>query len=142
MEKLFVCQVCGHIEFGAAPDRCPVCFASKEKFKEDPAAVNPAEKEGKEKHVPVILVKKECGLIPDLCSDVHVKIGSVPHPMTDDHSIQWIDVYNNKKFIARYHLTPALQPAVSVHIKRELTGRIQVVEFCNKHGKWTAEAAL
>jgi superoxide reductase len=142
MGKLFVCQICGHIEFGAAPDHCPVCHAPREKFKEDAAAVNPAEKEGKEKHVPVILVTKECGLIPDACADVHVKIGSVPHPMAEDHWINWIDAYNNRKFIARYYLTPALEPAVSLHLKRELSGSLQVVEFCNKHGRWMAEASL
>jgi rubrerythrin len=29
----YVCQVCGHTHFGAAPDVCPVCGAPKEKFK-------------------------------------------------------------------------------------------------------------
>jgi superoxide reductase len=142
MEKWYVCLVCGHVEFGVAPANCPVCHAPKDKFKEDAAAINPAEKEGKEKHVPVILVTKECGLIPDVCSDIHIKVGATPHPMAEDHWIQWIDVYNNKKHLARYMLTPNLEPAVSVHIKRELKGKIQVVEFCNKHGRWTAEAAL
>jgi superoxide reductase len=142
MGKLFVCQICGHIEFGAAPDHCPVCHAPKDKFKEDAAAVNPAEKEGKEKHVPVILVTKECGLVPDVCRDIHIKVGATPHPMVEDHFIQWIDVYVNKKYAARYYLTPALQAAVSVHLKSDAQGTIQAVEFCNKHGRWMAEAAL
>jgi superoxide reductase len=142
MEKLFVCQVCGHVEFGAAPDKCPVCMSPKDKYKEDAAAVNPAAKEGKEKHVPVILVTKECGLIPDACADIHIKIGATPHPMIDTHWIQWIDVYNNKKYIARHMLTPSMEPAVSIHVKRELSGKLQVVENCNIHGRWTAEAAL
>ncbi len=142
MEKYFVCQTCGHVEFGAAPNECPVCHSPREKFQEDAAAINPAAKEGKEKHVPVILVTKECGLIPDVCADIHIKIGATPHPMVADHWIQWIDVYNNKKLIARYMLKPELQPAVSIHVKRELTGKLQVIEFCNKHGRWTAEAAL
>jgi len=142
MDKYFVCQGCGHVEFGAAPEKCPVCISPGEKYAEDAAAVNPAEKEGKEKHVPVILVTKECGLIPNDCSDIHIKIGSTPHPMQDDHWIQWIDVYNNKKYIARHMLTPSMEPAVSVHIKRSLAGKLQVIESCNKHGRWTAEAEL
>lgn len=30
----YLCPVCGHIEFGAAPDSCPICNASKQKFVE------------------------------------------------------------------------------------------------------------
>jgi len=29
----YVCQVCGHVHPGKAPDNCPVCGAPKEKFK-------------------------------------------------------------------------------------------------------------
>ena len=29
----YVCQVCGHTNFGEAPDICPVCSAPEEKFK-------------------------------------------------------------------------------------------------------------
>jgi rubrerythrin len=28
----YLCSVCGHIEFGRAPDTCPICGAKKEKF--------------------------------------------------------------------------------------------------------------
>jgi rubrerythrin len=28
----FVCQVCGYVQDGAAPDECPVCQAKKDKF--------------------------------------------------------------------------------------------------------------
>jgi superoxide reductase len=143
MEKYYVCQVCGHIEFGSAPAHCPVCFSPREKFKEDAAAIMPAEKEGKEKHVPQIIVTDECGLIPDACRDVHIKVGSVPHPMQEDHWIQWIDVYVNKAFTARYQLTAEnLQAAVGVHLKNSVTGTLTVIEHCNKHGNWLAQAGL
>jgi rubrerythrin len=32
--KIFVCQVCGNTVEGSAPDKCPVCGSSKEKFEE------------------------------------------------------------------------------------------------------------
>jgi len=32
-EDYYVCQVCGHVHPGKAPDNCPVCGAPKEKFK-------------------------------------------------------------------------------------------------------------
>lgn len=30
--EYYVCEVCGHIEIGAAPEKCPVCGVPKEKF--------------------------------------------------------------------------------------------------------------
>ena len=30
--KIYLCPVCGHIEFNDAPEKCPVCGAKKEKF--------------------------------------------------------------------------------------------------------------
>lgn len=33
-ESYFVCSVCGYTMAGKAPDKCPVCGAPKEKFKE------------------------------------------------------------------------------------------------------------
>ena len=32
MPKMYVCGICGHVEFGMAPESCPVCHAPKEKF--------------------------------------------------------------------------------------------------------------
>ncbi|RPJ03808.1 MAG: hypothetical protein EHM28_14605 [Spirochaetaceae bacterium] len=142
MERFYVCNVCGHVEFGQAPQNCPVCFAPKEKFSEDTAALMPAEKEGKEKHVPQIVVTDDCGLIPDLCRDIHIKIGSTLHPMAEDHWITWIDIYVNRVFASRYMLRPLMQPAVSIHVKKENTGTLTVIEHCNKHGRWMAEAKI
>ena len=143
MGKLFVCKMCGHIEFDAAPERCPACGAPKSAFREDAGALMPAEKEGKEKHVPELVVTTSCGLIPDLCRDIHVKVGSTPHPMMEDHWIQWIDTYVDRKFAGRFMLYPeSLQPAVGLHLKSDAKGTLTVIEHCNKHGSWSAEAAL
>lgn len=140
MENLFVCKICGHIEFKNALQKCPVCGAAKSNFKEDSQAIMPAEKEGKEKHVPVIIGTDSCGLIPNECKDVHIKVGSVPHPMQDDHWIQWIDIYVNKRYQARYMMSAqSLRAAVGVHLKKDQSGTLQAVEHCNKHGNWMAE---
>lgn len=142
MEKMFVCKVCGHIEFNNAPEKCPVCGASKANFTENPDAVMPAEKEGKEKHVPVITVTAACGMLDD-CRDIHIKVGSTIHPMQQDHWIVWIDLYVNGNYAARYEMVPdSMQPAVSVHMKKNVTGKLTVIQNCNKHGRWMAEAGL
>jgi len=31
-EPIYVCEVCGHTVTGAAPDKCPICNAKKERF--------------------------------------------------------------------------------------------------------------
>jgi rubrerythrin len=32
-QEYYVCEICGHIELGSAPEKCSVCGAPKEKFK-------------------------------------------------------------------------------------------------------------
>ena len=143
MKKSLVCQICGHIEFGDLPEKCTDCGAEKDNFKDNPNAIIPAENEGQEKHVPVITVTDSCGLIPDSCRDIHIKVGSVPHPMQEDHWIQWIDCYLNSTFIARYIMLPqSIQPALGLHLKKDQNGNLTVVEHCNKHGNWMAEVTI
>jgi superoxide reductase len=145
--KVFVCTVCGHIAFDTIPENCPVCGAPKEKFKEDSNAIkkpgDPSNKyEAEQKHIPAVTVKKKCGLLGAGCTDVHVKIGEVIHPMEEKHFIRHIDFYLDNKFIARKILSPVvLNPASCVHLKVN-KGKIKVIQNCNLHGNWMAEADL
>lgn len=146
--KTFVCGVCGHIEFKEAPVKCLVCGAVKEKFKEDAAAIkspaNPAElTEGDKKHIPQIVVVKECGLIPGGgCTDVHARVGEIEHVMTAEHFIRCLDFYHDYKFISRIWLSPVVcHPAAALHLAVG-TGKLTVVENCNVHGNWMAEVEL
>ncbi|NQT95724.1 MAG: hypothetical protein HQ572_04670 [Candidatus Omnitrophica bacterium] len=140
--KGYVCKVCGFISInGSAPDNCPVCGAPKTSFQESDAIKEPADaanlSELEKKHIPTITIVKECGLIPNICTDAHVKVGEIQHPMQSDHSIQHIDYYINKEFVARVHLTPEkLNPAAALHIKSEATGELTAVSLCNLHGAW------
>jgi superoxide reductase len=139
--KGFICGTCGHVEFDEAPEKCPVC-ASPKKVYEEKDAIKTAKDEGPgEKHVPVIKVVKQCGLIGDGCLDVHAKIGEVTHPMEPEHFITWVDFYVDKKWVERVQLSPALNPAAGAHIKAK-EGKITVVELCNVHGLWINEADI
>ena len=146
--KTFECKVCGHIEFEAAPELCLVCRAKREAFVEKPDAIkkpaNPAAlTDGDKKHVPQIVIVKECGLVPDqCCTDVHVRVGEILHVMEAKHYIRCIDYYLNHKFISRVWLSPEVcNPAAALHLKVE-SGTITAVENCNVHGNWMAEAAI
>lgn len=81
-----------------------------------------------EKHVPVI-EKVEGGY--------KVKVGSVAHPMTEAHYIEWIELICNKcGKVQRKYLKPGEAPeAVFVSDSDSVTAR----EYCNLHGLWEAK---
>jgi len=145
--KGIVCQTCGHVVLnGEAPDNCPVCMSPKDKFKEDEKAINEPKdadnlEELEKKHIPVLNFEEKCSIDEDDCSYLHVKIGEIVHPMEDDHSILFADVYVDNNFVSRVHLTPNLYPFFGLHLKTK-SGKVSVVELCNKHGKWISEANL
>ena len=146
--NMFVCKVCNHVAFGQAPERCPVCGAPKTSFVEDQAAIkkpaNPAVlTDGDKKHMPKIVVNKQCGLIPGGgCVDVHVKVGEIEHVMEEKHYIRFIDYYMDLKFLARVEFAPiGCHPAAALHVKAA-SGKLTAIELCNVHGRWMSETAL
>jgi superoxide reductase len=143
----FVCKKCGYVAFNAAPEKCPACGAPKEQFREDNNAIKkPVDQANlndlEKKHIPVIDINKQCGLAGPGCLDANIKVGSVLHVMESKHFIMYIDVYLDYNFIARYFLTPdRLNPVLGIHLKTG-QGRLTVLEYCNLHGRWVAEADI
>lgn len=143
----FICAKCGYLAFDQAPEVCPVCGAPKKAFELDANAIkkpsdpnNLAELE--RKHIPVIKVNRQCGLAGSGCIDAHIKIGEILHVMEAKHYIMYIDIYLDRNFIARYHLSPEkLNPILGIHLKVS-TGRLIALENCNLHGRWMAEAEI
>ena len=79
----------------------------------------------KEKHVPVI---EKTG------SGFKVKVGSVSHPMEENHFIEWIEVIADGKAYRQF-LEPGGAPEATFDIKADpVTAR----EYCNLHGVWKA----
>lgn len=119
--KFYRCKICGNlvqlINDGGGELVC--CGASMEEL--EPKTVD----EGREKHIPVIERKDDV---------INVKVGSVPHPMTEAHYIEWIViVYNNK--VMRVNLHPNSDPSAKIKIE-ERFDEIEVYEYCNIHGLW------
>ena len=141
--KLFICKVCGHIEFNNAPAKCPVCMSPD--FIQNDNVFKESEEKSKEasvKHIPSITIKKECKLIPEtVCIDAVVRIGKTLHPMEEKHFIQFIDCYIDGKYTERILLTPYVNPAACFHFKTQ-GSKLTIVENCNIHGYWMAEASL
>ena len=80
-----------------------------------------------EKHVPVYEVNGNI---------VTVTVGSVEHPMTPEHYIQWIAI-KTKNGNQRKILTPTDAPKATFAL---IDGDevLEVYEYCNLHGLWKA----
>lgn len=79
-----------------------------------------------EKHVPVI---------EQIEGGYRVTVGSVEHPMTDAHSIQWIELVTENEVLRRY-LTPSDKPVAEFKTTSKV---VCAREYCNLHGLWKAE---
>ncbi|MBR2519564.1 MAG: desulfoferrodoxin [Selenomonadaceae bacterium] len=83
-----------------------------------------------EKHVPQVTVDGK---------KVSVKVGSVAHPMTEAHLIQWI--YLQTKRGGQYvHLSATDKPEAEF-IVADGDEPIAAYEYCNLHGLWKADIA-
>jgi len=119
--EVYKCAACGNIVevLHGGEGELVCCGEPMKLFKEN--TVDAA----KEKHVPVI-ERVEGG--------IRVKVGSVPHPMTPAHYIEWIEVLADGK-VYRQFLTPSDTPEAIFPITAE---KVAAREWCNLHGLWKA----
>ena len=81
-----------------------------------------------EKHVPVI---KQDG------QNVVVEVGSVAHPMLEEHHISFI-ILETKNGFSKYDLKAGDEPK-AVFTLAEGDEVVAAYEYCNLHGLWKAE---
>lgn len=79
-----------------------------------------------EKHVPVV----ERGQ-----GQVGVKVGSVAHPMADDHYIEWVEMIRGDRTVREF-LKPGTAPEAAFDCPG---GEVVARAYCNLHGLWKAE---
>jgi superoxide reductase len=118
--EIYRCKVCGNlvevVDVGGGPMVC--CGESMELLFEK------VKDQGTEKHTPVI-TKGQNGL--------KVMVGSIPHPMEEEHFIQWIQVIADNNNAERKYLTPNDMPEGEFNVH----GRKMVVRaYCSLHGLW------
>ena len=128
--ELYKCSVCGNIvEVLDAKGGTLVCCGQEMKLlvenSDDKAAaqasVSPAGQ--KEKHVP-ILEKTQTGF--------KVKVGSVEHPMTKEHYIQFIELVADGKSYVEF-LEPGQKPEAEFCVSAK---KVFARAYCNLHGLW------
>lgn len=100
------------------------------------------EKEGKEKHVPVIEAPAKVKAGEPF--DITIVVGKdVPHPNTIEHHIKWIQVYARKgtsqvaAHVATIDLGPTFAaPTATLRMILEKSATVYALEYCNVHGVW------
>ena len=121
--RFYICEKCGNIvEMVNASGVTPHCCGQKMSVLESGVV-----EASREKHIPEVEV---------LDGRVNVVVGSVLHPMAEEHSILWIELVSDKG-VQRKYLNPGEAPAVSFLLKDEKP--IEVYAYCNLHGLWKKE---
>ena len=121
--KFYRCAHCGNIIAFVKESGVPVVCCGEKMGQIIPGTTDAAV----EKHVPVYTVEGNL---------VKVKVGSVAHPMLEEHSIEWIALQTNKGN-QRKVLKPGEAPEACFCLCEG--EEVQAVyEYCNLHGLWKA----
>lgn len=119
--EIFRCTHCGLTIEIRTSGATPVCCGEPMQLQ------NPKNSDtGMEKHLPVTEATS-CGTL--------VKVGSIPHPMTPEHHIEWIEIINGDYVNTKY-LAPDSEPEAEFYVPE--TEKIKVRCYCNLHGLWEA----
>lgn len=121
--KFYICRHCGNLIKMVKDAGVPVICCG-EKMEE--LVPNTVEASG-EKHKPVVHVEGGA---------VNVNVGSVNHPMLEEHSIQWIYL-ETENGGQRVDLKPGQEPNVTFALGNDKP--VAVYAYCNLHGLWKTE---
>ncbi len=117
--EVYKCEVCGNIvEVLHSGPGALVCCGQPMKLQAEKT-----EDQGKEKHVPVV---------ESIEKGMKVMVGSVPHPMEDNHFIEWVEI-DTEDGVARKFLKPGEAPEAEFEGIKE--GKV-TREYCSVHGLW------
>ena len=119
--EFYVCKHCGNIIAYAENKGVPVVCCGEKMEKIVPNSVDASG----EKHVPVVKVEGNL---------VTVTVGSVEHPMLEEHHIGWVAL-ETEQGNQRKTLKPGQKPEVTFAIT-EGDKVVAAYEYCNLHGLW------
>ena len=121
--KFYKCEICGKIVAMVKETPVDTMCCGQAMRELVPGTTDGAT----EKHVPVYTLEG---------NTVKVKVGSVEHPMTDAHHIEWIAI-ETENGNQRRELKPGDKPEATFALvpRDKVKG---VYEYCNLHGLWKA----
>ena len=120
-QRFFKCEICGNMVGLIASSGVPLVCCGQEMRE----LIGNSSDGAVEKHCPVVSVNGH---------SITVNIGAVPHPMTDEHHIEWIYL-KTEKGGQRKELKPGDEPKAEFVI----TGGdkpLVAYAYCNLHGLW------
>jgi superoxide reductase len=120
-QMFYVCKKCGNLVGMVHASGVPMICCGEEMSLLKANTVDAS----KEKHVPVITVAGK---------NVQVKIGAVEHPMTEEHSIQWVYL-ETLKGGQRKCLSPGEKPETTFVLADD-DKAAAAFAYCNLHGLW------
>lgn len=119
----YYCEICAHVVSVLCPGNPSLVCCGQKMDLLDANTVDAS----KEKHVPVIVPEGD---------STTIKVGSVPHPMTEEHHIAFIEIVLKNGEYDRAQLKVDGPPEATFSVKAD---DIQTVfEYCNIHGLWKA----
>lgn len=121
--KFYICEHCGNIAEKIDDKRVPLVCCGQKMTELEAGVVDAS----REKHVPVVTAEG---------NSVIVRVGSVIHPMTDEHSIEWIYLETEKGAQRKYLTLDEAPEAVFTLADDKPTA---VYAYCNLHGLWKTE---
>lgn len=121
--KFYICKHCGNIITKIEDSSVPVVCCG-EKMSE---IVSNTVEASVEKHLPVVSVEGNV---------VNVAVGSVAHPMAEEHHIGWVYLETCCGGQLKY-LAVGGEPVVSFAVNDEKP--LAVYAYCNLHGLWKTE---
>ena len=121
LREVYRCELCGNL-IEVLNEGAPALVCCGKPMTKLQAKTQDA---GLEKHVPVV---------EELDKGIKVKVGSVEHPMQDDHYIKFIEILTSDK-VLRAELKPGQKPEATFCClgKSDIS---EVREFCTTHGLW------
>ena len=121
--KCYVCETCGNLVGMINESGVPMMCCGKKMQQIVPGTVEAS----KEKHIPVATL--ENGVLT-------VNVGSVDHPMTEEHLIEWVYVQTDRGG-QRKVLNAGDAPKLTFVFTDEKP--VAVYAYCNLHGLWKTE---
>lgn len=121
--RFYLCKK-SKVVFHSCIDNCEKMLCSDDQLTELVPNISDA---NEEKHLPVININSDF---------ITVSVGSVIHPMDDNHYISFIYLETEKSGQIKY-LNPGDKPIVTFFIKNDKP--TAVYEYCTLHGLWKTD---
>ncbi|MDP8207561.1 MAG: desulfoferrodoxin [Candidatus Electryonea clarkiae] len=119
--QIYKCGVCGNMTEVVHESMGELACCGQSMILQEENTTDAAQ----EKHVPVI---------EKINGGVNVSVGSVEHPMGEDHFIEWIEVIVDGKSYRQF-LNPGDKPQAFFPVDGD---NIIARGYCNLHGLWKA----